>query len=107
MVNITFEPKNFTLEVTGHAGQDEKGHDIVCSALSMLFYTLAQSVTMSERMLKEEPVIRFDDGNGYIQCTPKEEYIGNISLVHWTIMNGFELLVEEYPQYISFRVKEK
>lgn len=107
MVNITFDPKNFELEVTGHAGQDEKGHDIVCSALSMLFYTLAQALNKSEDMLKKLPIIKIADGNGYIKCRPKKEYMGNIARTYWTILCGIELLVEEYPQYITFTIKEK
>lgn len=105
MINITFDPKNFELEVTGHAGQDEKGHDIVCSAVSMLFYTLAQALNCSEDMLKKLPIIKISDGNGYIKCRPKKEYTGNIARSYWTILCGIELLVEEYPQYITFSVK--
>lgn len=107
MINITFDPKNFELEVSGHAGQDEKGHDIVCSAVSMLFYTLAQALNQSEDMLKKLPIIKIEDGNGYIKCRPKKEYMGNIARSYWTILCGIELLVEEYPQYITFTVKEK
>ena len=107
MVNITFNPNEFKLEIKGHAGQDEKGHDIVCSALSILFFTLAQSLNLSERMLEESPSIHMEYGNGQVKCQPKAEYVGNISLVYWTIMNGIELLVNEYPQYITFKVEDE
>ena len=107
MVNITFDPKNYELEVSGHAGQDEKGHDIVCSALSMLFYTLAQALNNSEHMLKKHPIIKIEDGNGYIKCRPRKEYEGNIARTYWTILCGIELLVEEYSQFITFTIKEK
>lgn len=107
MVNITFNPQNLELEVTGHAGQDEKGKDIVCSALSMLFYTLADSLNKSEHMLKKHPIIKMEDGNGYIKCKPRKEYQANITLMYWTILNGFQLLAEEYPEYIEFKVGGK
>lgn len=104
MINITFNPQNLELEITGHAGADVKGKDIVCSACSMLFYTLAESLNRSDEMLKKHPIIKMDDGNGYIKCRPKKEYQGNITLIYWTILNGIELLAEEYSQYITFKV---
>ena len=106
MINITFNPSEYALEVTGHAGQDVKGHDIVCSAMSMLLYTLAQAITESERMLEESPTVKMKDGNGYIKCRPKKLYEGNIARSYWTVLCGIELLAAEYPQYITFRVKE-
>lgn len=105
MVNITFKPQSLELEITGHAGQAEKGEDIVCSAVSMLFYTLADSLNKSEEMLKKHPIIKMEDGNGYIKCRPKKEYQGNIALIYWTILNGLELLAEEYKEFVSFKVE--
>ena len=107
MINITFNPQSLELEVTGHAGADEKGKDIVCSAVSMLFYTLADSLNRSEEMLKKHPIIKMEDGNGYIKCRPRKEFQGNITLIYWTILNGYQLLAEEYSEYITFNVKEK
>ena len=43
MINITFKPNTYELEITGHAGHDVKGKDIVCAAVSTLFYTLGQA----------------------------------------------------------------
>ena len=105
MINITFKPQSLELEVKGHAGADEKGKDIVCSAVSMLFYTLADSLVKSEEMLKKHPIIKMEDGNGYIKCRPKKEYQGNITLIYWTILNGLELLADEYKKFISFTVQ--
>lgn len=107
MINITFDPKNFELEVSGHAGQDVKGHDIVCSAVSMLFFTLAEALNRSEHMLKKHPIIKIEDGNGYVKCRPKKEYVGSIARTYWTILCGIELLVEEYSDYVTFRVGDK
>ena len=41
------ESKNgsITLSIKGHAGAAEEGHDIVCSSVSILAYTLAQYVS--------------------------------------------------------------
>ena len=102
MIEIRFAPDNMELKISGHAGQNEKGKDIVCSAVSILFYTLAQAVSDSAEMLQEEPVISMEDGNGYLACKPKEEYMATMQRTYWTILTGFELLTEAYKDYVSF-----
>ena len=101
MINITFKPETLELEIKGHAGQNEKGKDIVCSAISTLFYTLAKSISDSKNMLTKNPVIKYKDGNGYLRCKPKEEYAGNIARSYWTILTGFEMIADEYSDYVS------
>ena len=106
MINITFDSLNLDLKVEGHAGADVKGKDIICSAVSMLFYTLADSLNKSEEMLKKHPIIEMEDGNGHIKCRPKKEYQGNITLIYWTILNGYQLLADEYKEYVTLKVEE-
>jgi uncharacterized protein YsxB (DUF464 family) len=104
MINIEFNPKALQLDIKGHAGQEEKGKDIVCSAISILFYTLAQNLHESVEMLKEVPTIKNNDGEGYICCKPKEEYEGNIALMYKTILTGMQLVATEYPEFVTFKV---
>jgi uncharacterized protein YsxB (DUF464 family) len=105
MIKITFRPKHYDIKITGHAKHGKVGEDIVCSAVSILFYTLAESVTESRNMLKAEPIIENDDGNGHIQCVPKEEYEGNIARTYWTILNGFNLLATNYKKNVKLVIK--
>ena len=104
MVNITFNSKTLTLEIKGHAGQDEKGKDIVCAAISALFYTLAKALCDSEKMLKKKPIIKERDGEGLISCQAKKEYEGNIARTYWTILTGLELIADEYKEYVKFEI---
>lgn len=104
MIEIKFKPKELELSVTGHAGTAEKGQDIVCSAASILFYTLAQAVTDSVDMLVEEPVIEIEDGNGSVSCKPKEVFLATMQRTYWTVLTGFELLAHEYKDYVTFSV---
>ena len=106
MIEITFKPKTMMVKVTGHAGQAEKGQDIVCSAVSILFYTLAQAVTTSRDALEEDPLIITNDGDGLISCKPKEGFEGIIQRTYWTILTGFDLLAEEYKEYVKLTVVE-
>lgn len=104
MINITFEPKTLELRVEGHAEHGKKGEDIVCSAISTLFYTLATTLNESEEMLKDAPTISDEGGNGYIKCTPKEEYEKNITLMYYTILTGLDMVASTYPKNVSFTV---
>ena len=104
MINITFNPSTFTLGITGHAGHGEKGEDIVCSAISTLFYTLAQSLLDTKDMLKEDIDFSDEDGNGHLSCKPKEEFEANVSMIYWVIMNGFDLVATNYEKNVSLTV---
>jgi len=106
MIKIKFNPDKYELEVKGHANFDEKGRDIVCSAISTLFYTLAQCVCDSKDMLTEEPEIDIQPGGeGRISCKPKAEYEGNIARTYWTILTGLNLIAENYKKNVKMFVK--
>ena len=104
MTNIKFNPKTFTLDIKGHAGKGKKGEDIVCSAISTLFYTLMQTLIDAEHMMEEGISITVEDGNGHISCKPKKEYEANVSLIFLTILNGFNILAENQKKYVKFKV---
>lgn len=106
MIEITFNAKTLELSVKGHAEHGNKGEDIICSAVSILFYTLAETLTNSKEMLSQNPRIEMEDGNGTISCVPKDIYEANISLIYMTILNGFSLLAENYEENIRFFIKE-
>lgn len=106
MINISFKPNTLELKVNGHAGHGKKGKDIVCSAVSALFYTLGEALWQSAEMLYEEPLIKEEEGDGYIVCHPKEEYEGNIARTYWTILVGMQMIAEQYPKNVKFQVLE-
>lgn len=103
MINITFKPETLELKLYGHANYEESGKDIVCSAVSTLFYTLGNALFQSENMLIKPPT--FNEEKGYLCCTPKEEYKGNITRTYWTILVGLEMVAENYPQNVTFKVE--
>lgn len=105
MINITFNPKTFTLKVEGHANHSKKGEDIVCAAISTLFYTLGECLMQSEEMLKSPPKFKDKDGNGFLCCKPKKEFEGNIACTYWTILTGMELVASNYPDNVNFKVE--
>ena len=105
MINITFKPKTFELEIKGHAEHGEKGEDIVCAAISTLFYTLGETLNQSSDMLEKPLEFEDKDGRGYLTCKPKEEYVGNIACMYSTILVGMELVENNYPKNVTFKVE--
>ena len=105
MINITFNPKTYTLDVKGHSNFDEKGKDIVCAAISTLFYTLSESINNASEMIDGDIICSNEDGNGHLEFKPKEEYEANVSLICWTILNGFEMMAEHYKEYVTLSVE--
>lgn len=100
MIEINFKPNEYEISVSGHANYAEEGKDIVCAAVSMLFYTLAAS--LDEKICTCEKTI--DKGSSTIKCIPQEKYVQNIALIFWTIMNGFELLAESYQDHVKLTI---
>lgn len=93
------------MDIEGHAEHGRKGEDIVCSAISTLFYTLGEAIYRSKDMLVDEPVFKDKDGKGHLCCHPKEEFAGNIMRTYWTILIGMEMVADNYPKNVTFRVE--
>ncbi len=106
MINITFNPDKLELTITGHAGAAENGKDIVCSAVSILAYTLARAIDESKDTLEDVPVIEIDEGNVKISCTPKKVFLETIQRTYWTVLCGFEMLASSYSEYIYFIIDD-
>ena len=106
MITILYKPKTMEIKISGHAGYDRKGKDTVCAAVSTLFYTLGEVLLKSMDMMDDYPIVKDDEGDGYLVCTPKPEYRGRIERSYWTIIQGFKMVAENYPQYVKFIVKK-
>ena len=104
MIQVRFEKdgKNIILTVQGHSEQAQMGQDIVCSAASILAYTVAQMVTeMGENgKLKKKPHIRMDSGDSAVTCKPTKQYYGEALHTYTVAQKGYELLAHTYPEYV-------
>ena len=107
MIQVRFEKsedgKTLIMTVTGHSGQAEMGQDIVCSAASILAYTVAQTVTdMGEcGKLKNKPHIRMCSGDSAVTCKPTKQCFGEALHTYIVAQTGYELLAHTYPEYVS------
>jgi len=105
MIDVIFSVKDdeIGLEVKGHAGAAESGHDIICSAASILGYTVAQIADSIYRRdgFEEPPIIKLDHGNAVIRCKPNKDTDDEIRYAFYVAAVGYELLAFNYPQFVS------
>jgi uncharacterized protein YsxB (DUF464 family) len=95
-----FTSSQYRVRIRGHAGF-EPGKDIVCAAVSILTYTLAQKLTDLQAEQKVVCGISMESGNAeffvWVRCGHEQEF----ETVLDTIITGFELLAEKYPEHVS------
>lgn len=105
MITVTYRPEYYALSIDGHAYSGEAGHDLVCSAASMLAQTLAANVqTLKLQGLARDVVVEVEAGKAFIRCTPNSQHKGIPHIVYTSICMGFELLARDYPDNISYEI---
>ena len=107
MVTVEYSQRNncFSLEVHGHAGAAPKGMDIVCGAVSILTLTAAQAVLnlYDKGCLTAFPSVVLGNGNSLVAAVAVMEHAQVLRLTFETVMTGFFLLQEQYPEYVTVR----
>lgn len=113
MIRATYtrskESGSYTLTLTGHAGAAENGQDIICSAASILAYTLAQA---AQRMyqtgrLKRKHNLKLEAGDAVVTMRPKDSAHDDVELIYRTIFGGYELLAHNFPQFVETNTSDK
>jgi hypothetical protein len=103
VVEVTFTDKDGRLAFTaeGHSGYGEYGKDIVCAAVSALAFTLAGNAEdmKTNGWLVRDPEIDMETG-AKVVCAPKKECIAEARLVFCTVMTGFVMLENSYPEHV-------
>ena len=97
------ESGSITLKLTGHAGADDHGKDIVCAACSILAYTVAQTLQFQyeEGGLKKKPHLKLEPGDTVIVAKPKPERYEETLHSFFVAQVGYSLLANTYSQYVS------
>ena len=94
------ENDSVSLEMKGHAGFAAEGSDIVCSAASILCYTLAAFL---EKIPKTEIKKEMEKGDAYIEAEINKKNAETVNAAMDFVSVGFELLETAYPKNISVR----
>jgi len=90
----------YEITITGHADFNP-GLDIVCSAASMLSFTLMQCLQDADDAgCLTECRIDYKSGDVYISVRPEPFYKKLLENTVNTIITGFELLAHHYPKNV-------
>lgn len=94
MTKITYyeDGDEISVDISGHAGYGEKGMDVVCSAISMLAFTLLNYLNIDN----EE--FNYIQQEGHIWAYAKGK---NVPVAFHVIMTGYHLLEDNYPEHIE------
>lgn len=106
MIHAIYYRSYHRLTVTGHAKSAEPGRDLVCCAASTLAYTLAANVAnMADNGQVRQPIMKTQEGDAEISCTPRHNLKAVVTLVFDSVCIGFELLANNYPEYITYEIR--
>ena len=106
MIEVIYYREHNRLVVTGHARSDEYGKDLVCAAASALALTLGANVGhMAAKDYVTGYTVRLDPGDAEISCNPRTRYRESVKQVFMSICVGFEILADQYKDYISYSVR--
>lgn len=90
---VTVQFGNCCAEAYGHAGAGQRGHDVVCAAVSTLICTLAERL---RRLNEADLIVKLDSGCAYVACEPSETARQAFEFA----LTGFECLAEDQPDYV-------
>lgn len=107
MTNVLFHlqerngSKIFCFSSAGHAGYGPKGADIVCASLSILCATLAYSAGLAQEAGKLLDLqVAMEEGKAEVIAVPSSKWENDIAREFQTILNGYRLLADNYPDYV-------
>ncbi len=108
MISVKVQKKDdfYTgFEVLGHSDYAESGKDIVCSAVSILAYTLLNSINIIGEIDENNIMIEENEKDGLLTAKI-EEYNIKTNLLFDNFLIGIELLKEDYSEYITLKHEE-
>ena len=105
MIEIVYNRGYHRVVVKGHAGSAEIGRDLVCAGASALVLTLVANVRQMEaKGYTRSTAVTVDSGDAEVQVEPKAEFRLSIMQILDAICAGFEVLANEYPEYVRYDV---
>lgn len=101
MINVKIDPTEYKVEIDGHAGYAPHGSDIVCSAVSILYFALVHTLEDKKEMLIDGVFLSRTGDKVSVKAMPYEGYVSVIEAVYDTFTTGIRLLTENYPDHVS------
>ena len=105
MIEIKYYQDKNEISIKGHANSDEIGHDLVCASVSALFYTLVENAKHYEELKYGKIAkISIKSGNVRFKFNALESRKKTVIFGFNTLCVGFELLAENFPQNILYKI---
>ncbi|HAQ40238.1 MAG TPA: hypothetical protein DCM73_04955 [Clostridiales bacterium] len=91
--------------VEGHSDYAEEGMDIVCASVSILSYTVLNSINLVAGIEPENINYDVDEDTGLMSL---RTLVNNdkTDVIYRSFMVGIELLLEDYSDYITLKFEE-
>ncbi len=102
MVEVTLYKKNDLIVAYNSFGHTGEGNEIVCAAVSMLDYAVANTINSKFNI---ETKVLINDGEFKLEFVNEENAI-KVQDVLMVYEVGIQNLVEEYPEFVSVSIKE-
>lgn len=108
MISINFSEKEnnlVSMKASGHAGFDEYGKDIVCSAVSALSVAILNGIT---DVMHFKPDFYIDE-DGFLSISIENLHIEQIKacqVLMETLLLGLQNIEINYGEYINVKVEE-
>lgn len=104
MIKVIYNRREHSLSMSGHGQTAEYGYDLLCAGASTLCYALANAVEyFAERGMKARHIV--SPGSAEISCVADDAHEREVEVAFDSICGGFAILVEQYPQNISYEVR--
>lgn len=98
MIHVRIAP--YSLYVSGHAGQNVHGKDIVCAAASVLIYATGEMLEQN-RARCHHLHVSLASGRGEIIVDPSEDFREECDGAMAVARYGFLALAAQYPEYVA------
>lgn len=99
-VNIKDNANETEVVITGHAMYAEKGNDIVCAAVSTIFYTMLNF--FEDRKTSEVTKYVINKDMSVYKVANKSRYFAEIFPV---FVFGFKVIENDYPGYVKCNIE--
>lgn len=100
MITIKRVHRPYGLIVDGHAGSmmNERDHDLVCCAVSVLMQTLLYSASRQGHMIDH------DTTEGHMEIRVNDDYSFDrlLAQTFMVVEDGLQMLADAYPKQIKF-----
>ena len=98
MTRVCYDEGVGRMEISGHAGAGEYGHDLVCAAASILMLTLEEALERRRELFR--PGVERRPGEAVISCMASAGNEGRCRDIMETVFTGYELLADSYPDSV-------